>query len=815
MPLVPGTRLKHFEVRGPLGSGGMGEVYRAQDLQLGREVALKVLPDAFAADPGRLARFHREAEVLAALNHPNLVQIFEAGETEGTSFLAMELLEGETLRDRMGHRPLPPRRAAELARDIALGLAAAHEKGILHRDLKPENVFLTKDGRVKLLDFGLAKTPEPEPPASGGGPGGLLSLPGLVVGTRDYLSPEQVLDLPLDGRSDLFALGVLLYEMLTGARPFPGTSAVEGMHAILHEEPRDLDPALQVPPALVQIVRRCLAKAPEGRFHSAFDLAFALDALVPTQPRGHRGRGWPWALAAATLLALLGWGLAAWPTAPAAPRRAVLALPAQVLGGGEDTAFLAEAIPDTFATRLAQLEGLDMKVPPGSPQVAKLKGDLGRLAEAYHADQLVLSTLTVSGDDLALNLKVAEAGTQRVLWAQHLEGRRADCNGLLERAAQALAAYLQPRAGDQLRLSPLAQSPEAALALQEGKFFWRRYDDTGSAEAFDRSLAAFRRAQALAPRDAQVAAEIAFLYNARHFMKRDPADTVEADAWARRSLELDPRCGLAWAVRSWNETNRATVDTDKAMAYAINAVCADPGEPRTLITLGSVAPTCGFQTATGLRAVELDPLNMLGYSWAAMGPPLLGRAEEGLPIIDRAVRLEPTPGFHTWVRFFCLFHAGRGAEAKAAQVQGWASDVMGKLLEGDPEGARELERRKAAKWRTQELGGMDWVNRVSFHAPLLVRLGMKEEADFLFRKSQAASFPPSLDFLLANPDFQALREDPDYLRSVAQSRDYARRFLAHLERARTRGELPKYLEAPLEELRRWVATAPLGPHPRN
>jgi len=307
MTLAPGTRLGPYEIVGQIGVGGMGEVWKARDSHLAREVAIKVLPAAFSEDSERIKRFHLETKLLASLSHPNLVQVFEAGEYEGSPFLVMELLEGETLRERMRAKPLAPKRAAEIARETAHGLAAAHEKGILHRDLKPENLFLTKDGRVKVLDFGLAKLKVPLRIGQESTTLAFLSEPGTVVGTVGYMSPEQVQGEVLDGRSDLFCLGIILWEMLTGRRPFQGNSSIELMHAILKEDPPELDAALKVPPELERIIQSCLAKEQEGRFHSAHDLAFALESAVGTCiPSGTKSmalpRGWrgllvhPWVL---------------------------------------------------------------------------------------------------------------------------------------------------------------------------------------------------------------------------------------------------------------------------------------------------------------------------------------------------------------------------------------------------------------------------------------------------------------------------------------------------------------------------------------
>jgi hypothetical protein len=297
MLLAPGVRLGPYEVVSPLGSGGMGEVWRARDPRLGREVAVKVLPVDLGSDPGRLKRFEQEALAAGALNHPNLLTVFDAGAQDGAPYLVFELLEGKTLRDFLREGALAPRRAVDWAAQAAHGLAAAHEKGIVHRDLKPENLFVLSGGRVKVLDFGLAKLdPAADTPANAStATESQLTRPGTAVGTASYMSPEQVRGVGVDGRSDIFSLGVVLHEMLTGRRPWSGETAAETMTAILREDPPELSAAgLVVPPGLDRIVRRCLDKDPAARFHSAHDLAFSLETVWAGADSGARipaGRG--------------------------------------------------------------------------------------------------------------------------------------------------------------------------------------------------------------------------------------------------------------------------------------------------------------------------------------------------------------------------------------------------------------------------------------------------------------------------------------------------------------------------------------------
>jgi Tol biopolymer transport system component len=288
MPLAPSTKLGPYEILAPIGAGGMGEVYRARDTRLGRDVALKILPESFAREPERLRRFEQEARAVAALNHPNILAVFDIGQHNGAPFLVSELLEGESLREVLDAGALPQRKTLDYGVHIAYGLAAAHEKGIVHRDLKPENIFVTKDGRIKILDFGLAKLAQNiDDDPEGVTLTGSHTAAGVVMGTAAYMAPEQVRGVVADQRTDIFAFGAVLYEMLSGVRAFRRDTPAETMTAVLKEEPPEMsNPLRPIPAALERTVRRCLEKSPEQRFQSARDLSFALSALSGTEVSG-------------------------------------------------------------------------------------------------------------------------------------------------------------------------------------------------------------------------------------------------------------------------------------------------------------------------------------------------------------------------------------------------------------------------------------------------------------------------------------------------------------------------------------------------
>ena len=384
MSLTSGTKLGPYEIQSALGAGGMGEVYRARDTRLQRDVALKILPESFAREGDRLHRFEQEARAVAALNHPNILAIFDTGQQNGSPYLVSELLEGETLRTVLDGGVLPQRKTIEYGVQIAQGLAAAHEKGIVHRDLKPENVFITKDGRVKILDFGLAKLAQKAAVADGVTLTSSHTAAGMVMGTASYMAPEQVRGDAADPRTDIFAFGAVLYEMASGKRAFRRETTAETMTAVLKEDPPELnDAGYPISPALDRIVRRCLEKTPDQRFQSSKDLSFALGALSGTDSSAaRRVTSSPsklplllWASVAAALLLAIGitWLIARRP-APTERMQFAISVPGEVShmalsADGSTLAFVSpdesSGLPTVFVQRI------------GSPAATQLPGTQG------------------------------------------------------------------------------------------------------------------------------------------------------------------------------------------------------------------------------------------------------------------------------------------------------------------------------------------------------------------------------------------------------------------------------------------------------
>ena len=407
MPLSAGDRLGPYEILAPLGAGGMGEVYRAGDPRLNREVAIKVLPERLANDPQALARFESEAKAVTALSHPNILAIFDVGADQGVTYAVTELLEGETLRSHLGRAVLPWRKAVEIGIAIADGLSTAHSKGVIRRDLKPENLFLTSDGRVKILDFGLARwTPSS---TSGQAEAPTLTQPGVIMGTAGYMSPEQVRGAPpADARSDIFSLGCVLYEMVAGRRAFSRETSAQTMAAILEAQPPELaTTGKQVPAALEDVIAHCLEKNAQQRFHSAHDLGLALRAtlsgseparLIPAPSIPVRPFPARWIAACVAVLALA--AAVYWFAMRAKPIDSLAVMPFVNVGGDPNTEYLSAGITENLINNLSQLPKL--RVLPRS-LVFGYKGretDPRKVGQDLHVRAILTGRVVQRGDSL-------------------------------------------------------------------------------------------------------------------------------------------------------------------------------------------------------------------------------------------------------------------------------------------------------------------------------------------------------------------------------------------------------------------------------
>ncbi len=651
--LAAGSRLGPYEIIGPLGAGGMGEVYRARDPRLGRDVAVKVLPAAVGTDPERLRRFEQEARAASALNHPNVLTVFDTGSQDGTAYLVTEVLDGETLRDRLAGGALPVRRAVEITLQVARGLAAAHDRGIVHRDLKPENLFLTRDGRVKILDFGLAKLQ--------GGHGSASELaaaatalpgtePGVVMGTVGYMAPEQVRGRPADHRADIFALGAILYELLTGRRAFQAGSAVETMSAILKEEPPELERLHEeLAPGLARIVRHCLEKAPEQRFQSAGDLAFDLEALtgeeVALSSRSGAMRPSParrrqLALAAVAAVALLLAAGGTWwalrqrgAAAEVSPTR--LAVLPFTIRGGPRLAYLREGLVDLLSSKLdgagelrtvdphallravAEESGGDFDAASGAALARRFGaglhvvgslvavGDRLQLAATLYQGERALGSAEASGRGEGEVLRVVDDLARQLVARRFAApaGRIARQGALTTGSLPALKAYLE---GERMlrsgRMAPAAEAFRRAVAA-DPEFALAHYRLAVAADwegSFDESRRAAERAVALAAglpeRDRRLLAAL-------HAHTRGAAGEAERlyrEVLARHPDEVEGWHGLGEVLFHHNPIRgRPRAESDAAFARVL---ALDPAFPASLLHLAE-------EMAQQRRLGELDRLS--------------------------------------------------------------------------------------------------------------------------------------------------------------------------------------------------------------
>jgi Tol biopolymer transport system component len=604
MPLTAGSKLGPYEIQSPLGAGGMGEVYRARDARLGRDVALKILPESFARDPERLHRFEQEARAVAALSHPNVLAVFDTGQSDGSPFLVSELLEGETLRALLERGALPQRKALEYGVQIAHGLAAAHEKGIVHRDLKPENIFVTKDARVKLLDFGLARV---EPKAAAGADGATLTTAqtaaGVVMGTVSYMAPEQVRGEPADARTDIFALGAVLYEMLSGESAFHRDTPAETMTAALKDDPPELSgPAHPVSPSLDRIVRRCLEKSPEQRFQSAKDLSFALGALSGTDS------------SAAARLAKAPRKL------PVGARVAVAAVLAAAAGGA------------WYLTRRPGLPArMQFAIPvPGEVSHIALSADGSMLAFVSSEENSGMPALYVQriGSTSATMLPGTE-GASYPFWSPDGANVAFFAGGRLQKVAvsggvpQGLATVLAARGGSWSRRNVIVYAPDAGSAV------WRvNADGTGTAPVTDALIA---RHEAYTTLDETHRWPV-FLPDGSHFLfwagnfgnaKNDSTSGIYVSSLDGKEKKLVVLCHSSFG---YDSGHLYYADAERQLVRAP----FDTSTGRVTGSASVIAAEVGFQPSTYWTALTVADNGTLVYSAAT------GGALSALTWVDRA-----------------------------------------------------------------------------------------------------------------------------------------------------------------------------------
>jgi serine/threonine protein kinase/Flp pilus assembly protein TadD len=637
-----------YEIVSLVGSGGMGEVYRARDPRLGRDVAVKVLPAAFLEDPERLRRFEQEARAASALNHPNILTIHDVGHAASGPYVVSELLRGETLRAALSAGKLPPRRAVDYAVQIARGLAAAHENGIVHRDLKPDNLFVTKDGRIKILDFGLAKLTEAETPA-GSATQAPTAAPatetGVVLGTLQYMSPEQARGKPADARSDIFSFGLVLYEMLTGRRPFARDSAADTVSAILHEDPADLSTHLDVPPGLERIVRHCLEKDPEHRFRSAHDLAFDLESLSQhAEPSAaatrSRARQRPLLLAAVAAAVLVVAGFLLWRAgtnrrartrSSASDAKSIAVLPFQNLSPDPENAYFADGMTEDILTQLAKIR--DLKV-ISHTSVMRYKGTqkpVRQIADELGVATVLEGSVRREGGRVRIVGQLVDGRTDEHLWAETYDRELKDVFAIQSEVARQISSALRATLSSDEK-KRLDQRPTENLAAYDvylkGRELYNRYRRADNEAA----IQLFQKAVELDPGFARGYAGLGDAYAQRVLRFGFPLPGLESSLeMSRKSIALDPE--LSEGHKALGLALQTKGAYREALEAYRKAVEIDPGGSG-IYNLGGVLRTMG-RVDEGLpwmfRARDLDPGN-------AITPAGIGMAYAALREYDQAER---------------------------------------------------------------------------------------------------------------------------------------------------------------------------------
>ena len=669
------TNFGPYTIVAPLGAGGMGEVFRAHDARLGRDVAIKILSPHRASEPDALARMVRESRMVAALEHPAIVTIHDVGEDGGQFYLVTELIEGETLRARLRRGPLPTREALHHAETIASALAAAHARGVVHRDLKPENVMISAAGSLKLLDFGVAKFIAP-PGAATAAAHPTLTETGATVGTPAYMAPEQLDGRSVDHHADQFAFGVMLYEMLAGRRPFTGATAPELSAAILRDEPAHLTSVRpEVPVPLARIVARCLAKNPDDRYASTTDLAHAVadvrtDLSVLTPPPGvvyaRYARPWRWVAAVAAIVGIVAAITIGWRrerSAPATPAsagpvtRAVAVLPFTIIGGEEP--YLADGITEAVTRELGHIEGTRVIASNSAFAYRGRTDDLGSVGRELGVGVLVRGSVQREGERLRINASLINASDQTTLWSNTYNRGTADILAVQDDIAWQVAAKLAATFGAAPPPRPAETpktTPDAYDAYLRGLDFMRP-DSKGLSDA----ILHFERAVALDPNFGLARAKLASAYTQQFFYNAtDPELERKAFLEIQKSLAINPdqaeaylaRAQLIWNLRNGFPHERAIRDVRQAIAYNPNLAEAHVELGKFYLHIGLIDKAI----AANEEALRLDPRSAPAVQRIVAAKADGGRAQQ------LSEELARNPQWNLRTRVMALLSLGRTEE---------------------------------------------------------------------------------------------------------------------------------------------------------
>ena len=675
--LAAGSRFGAYLVLGPVGAGGMGEVYRARDTRLGREVALKVLPNEFAGDTERLARFEREARILASLNHPRINAIHELEEDGGRKALVLELVDGRTLAELLEDGALPVERALEITRQIAEALDAAHRHGVLHRDLKPANVRLTEDGQVKVLDFGLAKSVQSGDGArtrAGPNAASHMTMPGRILGTAPYMSPEQLRGGAADARSDIWALGCLLYEMLTGTRAFGGTTAAEAAAAVLEHRPDLSQLPDRTPPAVRELVASCLNKDPDRRPTTASQIAGTLDGLLSEGASQVRARlrldmrtaRLAGLAAFVALLAILIATVLLERRSGVAPIDSIVVLPFENTSDEPDSDYLSDGITDGLINSLSKLPNLRV-VPRGIAYAYSGRhDDPARVAAELGVRALLTGRVGEHEGSVIVGAELTDANELAQLWGEQYTYASGDLLKLREDLVSNILEQLRIELTPEQRqraIDPATENPEAYRLFLKARYHTFQL----TPEDLDKGLEYAREAIDLDPSFAPAYVNLSAAHMTRAFVGREPwaEAALRSRAATKRALELDDSMPEAHAEQGFG---RHHFDWDWAGAERSfrRALELDPenweayhGLSESLLSQGRESEA----VAAAERAVELAPFNPTTRNWLAICYRNAGRFEDALRTNDEALELEPTHLLALDARPVHLLLAGREQEA--------------------------------------------------------------------------------------------------------------------------------------------------------
>ena len=624
MPLSAGARLGPYEILSPLGAGGMGEVYRARDTRLDRDVAIKVLPEQLAGSAEALSRFEREAKAVAALSHPNILAIHDFGDDHGVRFVVTELLDGETLRARIAQERLAWRKAVEIGIAVADGLAAAHAKGIVHRDLKPENIFLTSSGLVKILDFGLARTDPVLPEdATSIQTASMRTEAGTVLGTVGYMSPEQVSGEAVDARSDIFSFGCVLYEMIAGRRAFLGKSAGETLASILRDHPPEFAVlGIALLPALERIATRCLDKSRDERFQSARDLAFHLKEISSGS---------------------IGAAVSSGKHGPAIESIAVL--PFLNVSGDPDAEYLSDGIAESIIHGLSRLPNLRVMA---RSTLSRYKGreiDPQAVGEELKVRAVLTGRVFHRGEALVIKTELVDVRDGSQIWGENYNRKFADILALEEEISREISGKLRLKVtGEEAQrfTRRATESPEAYRLYLKGLFYWNKR----TADGLRKGIELFQEAIEVDPEYALAYAGIAHSYNQLGFYQfLAPRDAFpRAKAAATRALELDAALGEARTVLAvvhfWYDWDWAAAEDEFRRAIA-----ASPDFVHVHHFFG-IFLTARESFEEGIRevdrAVELDPLSLPARASRGFCLYLGRRCDESIGELEKILELDPS-----------------------------------------------------------------------------------------------------------------------------------------------------------------------------